>query len=165
MFTFHSELRGLVPASHNCIITKWFFDSVFIDFYNLNLLLEHEKEKKFITEQKLEFFFNYLYVCIFTRGYPYTSTVIQKMRSSARHNLIYLCSTHGHKQAVSAELLHFFLATWLIREILLCMPVIQYFLDKRFNHTMMASSFPMPVLVLGFCFLSGSNFTSWKGNM
>lgn len=140
MFIFHSELRGLVLALHNCIITKWFFDSVFIDFYNTNVLLEHT-QKKFMTEQNLKFFFNYLYVCTFTKEYPYTSTVIQKMRSSGHpwHNLIYLCSTHGHKWAVSTQPLHYYSATWLMREIL-CMPVTQYFLDKRFNHMMMASS-------------------------
>lgn len=141
-------------------------------WFCIHRFLQHEPiarthTKKFMTEQNLKFFLNYLYVCTLTKEYPYTSTVIQKMRSSGHpwHNLIYLCSTHGHKWAVSTQPLHYFSATWLIREILLCMPVIQYFLDKRFNHMMMASSFPKPVLAMGFCFLRGSNFTSWKDNI
>ena len=73
-----------------------------------------KEKKKFITEQKLEFFFNYLHVCMYIhKRIPYTSTLTQKMSSSAHpsHNLIYLCSTHGHKWAVSAQPLLLFSAT------------------------------------------------------
>lgn len=131
-------------------------------FLQLEPLISTWKRKKFITEEKLEFFSNYLYVCAFTRRYPHMGTVTQKIRSSAHLwlDLIYLCSPHGHKRAGSAQPLHFS-ATWLRG--VLGVALIQHFLDKRFNRTVMASSFPVPVLAMGFCFLRGSNFTSWKG--
>lgn len=92
MFIICPVVRGLL-ASRNFVITKGFLYSPFVDFYNLNPSLEHEKEKKkCITEKKLESFFGSLHTCIFTREYPYTSIAAQNndvLLTLPRHNHIY----------------------------------------------------------------------------
>lgn len=95
MFIFHPMLRGFVLAPHNFVITKGFLYFQFVDFYNLNPSLEHDK-KRYITEKKLEFFISSLYTCTFIREYPYTSTAAQnnELLLTLPGTITFICSTH-----------------------------------------------------------------------
>lgn len=60
-----------------------------------------KEKKKLITEQKLEFFFNYLYVSTFTRGYH--TQAVQYKKLGPQHTLGTISFIYGAHVVINGQ--------------------------------------------------------------